>query len=109
MAISGLAPGPSVRLGSSRRVAEAAYGPARRLAWPRADLRADLRAASRSRVRTCVRLCAGRILRPPPPSVPLGSALSRMVKFGRRNETRPSGSLHSSFTPEGVDTPEEFL
>ena len=49
--------GRSARLDGSRGITGAAYGPARRPAWPRADLRADLRAASRSRVRTCVRLC----------------------------------------------------
>jgi len=60
--------------GSSRGVAEAAFGLARRPACgfpePRADLRADLRAASRSRVRTCVRLCAARFCGPHPPSPP---------------------------------------
>jgi len=41
----------------------------------------------RGRVRTCVWLCVAGILRPPPPSFPFGSALSRMVESWRRNET----------------------
>ena len=56
-------------------------------AWPRADLRAGLRAAIQSRVRTCVRLCVAGILRPPPPSAPFGSALSRMWNPEERNGT----------------------
>ena len=79
--------------------------PRSRPAWPRADLRA----APQSRVRTCVQACvrlpraacglacgsaraargfARPILRPPPPSVPFGSALSRRGKLSERNETR---------------------
>jgi hypothetical protein len=65
------------------------------------DLAAVLRSLVRtcvlvcqSRIRTCVRTCASRvrlcaagILRPPPPSAPFGSALSRMGFLGKRNET----------------------
>ncbi len=65
----------------------------------------DLRPGLRGRVRTCVQACvrlpraawglacgpacsfARPILRPPPPSAPFGSALSRMVDFEERNET----------------------
>src|SRR5215213_7906058 len=69
-------------------------------AWPRPGLRAGLR----GRVRTCVQACvrppraacglacgsaraacgfARPILRPPPPSAPFGSALSRMGNWGK--------------------------
>jgi hypothetical protein len=50
------------------------------LAEPRADLRAALR---------------GQILRPPPPSLPFGSALSRLENTVGRNETSPGYNLSS--------------
>jgi len=115
--------GRSVLLRDSQKAAEAACGPARRPAWPRADLRADLRAASRSRVRscvrlcasrvrTCVRLCAGRILQPHPPPSPFGSALSRTWASGSGtkphladSDQRAPAALNKSTGAAGAASP----
>jgi hypothetical protein len=53
-------------------------------AEPRAELRAGLR-EPRADLRAVLR---GRIVRPHPPSLAFGSALSRIGIFGERNETR---------------------
>lgn len=65
------------------RLRRAACGLARRPACGLPEPRADLRVALRE-PRAALR---GRILRPPPPSTPFGSALSRMKKNKERNET----------------------
>ena len=86
--VPGLHAGLRCRVRACVRLRRAACGLACRPACgypePCADLRADLR-EPRADLRAA---CAGRILRPPPPSVPFGSALSRMKDFGERNETR---------------------
>jgi len=77
-------------------------------------LRPDLRAAPRSRVRTCVRTCASRvrtcvrfcvarILRPPPPSAPFGSPLSRIGVWA--NGTKLASTRRRGLAPGSITRP----